>query len=1482
MKTDCRTTIYFRLLIAPILLAILPFVLTAQLNADFSANKTGGCSPLAVSFINQTTGASANAVYTWNFDNGNTAGILSPGAIFKDERTYNVTLTVKDGSISSNKTKQITVYAKPVVDFTASSVKGCLPVQVDFTANASAGSASINGYTWDFGDGNILQQFGASQSHVYTVPQDATVSLTVSNNFGCTKTIVKDRLIKILPSIKAQFSASQTVLCSVTDAVQFSNASRGPGTLSYLWDFGDGTTSTLVAPSHVFNLKGIYTVKLTVISSEGCSASSIQNGFINVASFSTDFNVPALICNSNNYVSINSTSSPTPTSSLWSIDGVNQYNNYGNLSANFPLSGTYNIKLVNYFGTCKDSISKIVAVKQSPDPKGFNSVIKGECGAPVMVDFKDTAAGNIKWEWNFQRYYYYDSVFSRLQAPSFNYLSDGSFQVRLKVENAEGCVAFTEKTVNITRPYVYINAEGNLSNCGPVELKFKASISPATDSIVTYNWNFGDSSISTEIQPTYKFTKPGNYSVTLSYKTNNGCTGLVSHGNVTVYPKPKADFTVSATNVCGQTPVLLTALQQTGNFYYIWDLGDGTMQNLYASNYIYHQYRQDSTYSIRLIVSNFGLCADTLIKTNLIKVSPPFPKITGQTNTCDGNRGIVTFTQASVKSNQLTWDFGDGTTLQTDSTQKTVEHQYTQSKQYPVKLTAVNGTCSVGDSIYTAVHLKQSPVLKLDKTEVCTGDIVTVRMTNYDRNPLVDLITQNFSFNYYYGDNTPFNGTVRDDSYYYLWSNEYLGNISNFDKAKSEIRMITRSRFFNCLDTTNFVPLKVKGSEAGFQIITDNICFKSPVILKDTSKSNSKILSWQWNFGDGNSQTVNQSGTVSHRYASPGQYYVSLTITDSSGCSSNSTASAQSRYVNVNGPKAAFNPSSNNTFITLPVYFYNYTNNYNSYNTQYTWLFGDGTSSTNYNPSHAYPVPGKYTVLLIAKNPATNCTDSTSQQITVNNFNPAFAISTSFLTAGNCPPVLARFSNNSINYTSVKWDFGDGVTADNINYPAHVYEKPGKYFIKLYVYGPGGLTGTYLDSVVIKYATASLKVDKKLGCIGLISTLVGSTNNATSFIWDFGDGSLVNSKDTSASHQYNTPGSYAASLMLSDSNGCNTFTSLSELIIIRSNPVVAISPAAPILCRGKSITITASGGSSYAWTPVKGLSSSLVAAPGASPDSTTRYYVTVKDDIGCTNKDSVLVTVIQKNKIKLSVDTAICFGRSTPLKASGADRYKWIFNINALSDVNIPNPVATPLKNTTFTVTGSDRYQCFSDTASIVVLVLPLPIVNISPVPEVLLGNPVQLSATNSTDVVQWTWSPIEYLSCTSCASPISTPLAAITYQLVVKNNVGCTDTAQVSLKLQCEESRVFIPSAFSPNNDGNNDRFSIKGISIVRHMIIFNRWGKLVYERNNYIASNGTNGWDGTFKGEPMPAGAYTYFTEMECPAGGIFVRKGSVMLLR
>jgi gliding motility-associated-like protein len=103
-----------------------------------------------------------------------------------------------------------------------------------------------------------------------------------------------------------------------------------------------------------------------------------------------------------------------------------------------------------------------------------------------------------------------------------------------------------------------------------------------------------------------------------------------------------------------------------------------------------------------------------------------------------------------------------------------------------------------------------------------------------------------------------------------------------------------------------------------------------------------------------------------------------------------------------------------------------------------------------------------------------------------------------------------------------------------------------------------------------------------------------------------------------------------------------------------------------------------------------------------------------------------------------------------------------------------------------------------------------------------------------------------------------------------------------VLVKMLCAESRVAIPNAFAPNGNGKNDVFIIKGISVVKHLMIFNRWGQKVFERKNFIASDRSMCWDGTFNGYPAAEGTYVYFAEMQCPSGGTFSRKGTVVLVR
>ena len=1446
----------------------------AQLTANFTLDKSGGCSPVAVSFTNTSTGVSAKAIYSWDLGNGNTSASPNAGAVYKDEQTYTITLTVQDGSQTSVRKQNITVYSKPQInDVTVSPIKGCLPLNAGFTASATAGSGSISGYFWDFGDGNTVQGYSASQQHVYTVQQKATVSLTVVNNFGCTSTFQKKDIIEIVPAIGAAFNASQTILCRETDAVQFTNNSFGPGTLSYAWDFGDGTTSTSKAPSHAFNKKGIYTVKLTTTSSEGCIANNTQAGYINVASFSSDFNVPSLICK-NSYINIIGSSNPYPSTSFWEVDGTPVYYNSNYLSYAFNTPGNHTVKVKNVFGTCPDSAIKTVSVKDIPYPNGFLDTIMGKCGAPVPVHFKDTTAGAVRWQWNFNSNYY-GNIESTTQAPSYNYSSDGGYYTYLTVFNADGCSASTSKYIGITRPHAYVTATGNAISCGPVKLQFSVS---SADAIASYQWNFGDgTSTTTDQQPEHLFSNPGFYSVSFTYTTIGGCTETVSYGVVRVYAKPSAEFTAPV-SVCGNTPVSFVASQPQPDMSYYWSFGDGSTDYGYNNGGTTHQYAYDSTYPVTLVVVNPGGCRDTVLKKDYIKVLPPFPKLESITNTCDGSRGFVVFTQSSKKAETISWDFGDGSPAVV-SNQSTVNHTYSKTGTYTATITVTNGQCTLRDARSVLVLLKQKPVFTADRTDICAGENFGYQLNNIEANPYQLSYQDSYYFvKWQYDDGTNFKGNY-SNTYYNYWKTSASGTASSFTNTPASIRVIFRSDGFGCEDTSNFVAIKFKGAVAGFKVLVDKQCWRDPVIFLDTSKATgtSKIVNWNWNFGDGTSQSSSQGGTVSHQYSNPGSYNVSLTITDAGGCVNTISAS---KYIEVNGPKAAFSPSTFNTTITLPVYFYNNTNNFNSSNTSYQWDFGDGSTSTDYYATHAYTVPGSYTVRLIAVNTITLCGDTAYQQIKVLNFTPAFSFSSSII-AGKCPPALVRFANNSYNYTRVTWDFGDGISADNLNYPSHVYEKPGRYIVKLFVFGPSGLTATYTDSVIIKQPAGVLYTDTTELCVDGKANFTAAVTNTKSYLWDFGDG-VLSASDSLASHTYHTAGNYTPSVMVTDANGCAALEPLGTPIHVHANPAIKFSPAQPVVCKGSGLQLTASGGSVYQWTPSTSLSDAAIAAPIASPENNTTYTVLVSDNIGCKASADLNVTVAQPFHIKASNDAKLCIGSSMFLSVNGASSYKWINNTGGLSSTQSSNPVAMPVTDALYTVVGLDQYNCFTDTAQINIHVVPLPVVNAGADQEVQLATPVQLSASTDNDVVQWAWSPAKYLNCTNCPSPVSIPLAQTSYVLTVTNKNGCSASDTVIIKVQCEESTIRIPNAFTPNNDNNNDRFIIRGISLVKHLVIFDRWGEKVFERSNFIAGDQSSCWDGTYRNNPAPAGSYVYYAEMQCPAGGIITRKGSVVLIR
>src|SRR5690349_14269275 len=215
-------------------LAVLTLSAQAQtIRADFTVDKAGGCSPLSVVFTNISSGASPNATYQWDLGNGNTSTLKNAGAVYYEEKAYAVTLTVKDGSQSSTLTRTITVYKKPIPDFSFSPNNGCMPMTVNFTGSSLPGDGGIATYHWDFGDGSTQSNYTPAANHLYNFKQIASVSLTAVSNNGCAGSVTKSNIITVKDPLLPGFNADQTILCNAPGTVTFNNTTTGPGTLTY-------------------------------------------------------------------------------------------------------------------------------------------------------------------------------------------------------------------------------------------------------------------------------------------------------------------------------------------------------------------------------------------------------------------------------------------------------------------------------------------------------------------------------------------------------------------------------------------------------------------------------------------------------------------------------------------------------------------------------------------------------------------------------------------------------------------------------------------------------------------------------------------------------------------------------------------------------------------------------------------------------------------------------------------------------------------------------------------------------------------------------------------------------------------------------------------------------------------------------------------------------------------------------------------------
>ena len=307
--------------------------------AQFSASTTSGTAPLAMNFLNTSTGTIST--YAWTFGDGGTSSAQGPAHMYSSAGVYSVGLTVTGPGGSNTKTNSnyITVLASPLVaSFSASTTSGNAPLTVNFT---STSTGTISTYAWTFGDGGTSNV--QNPSHVYSAAGVYTVGLTVTGPAG-SNTKTNSSYINVSTTAPVAGLSATPTSGTVPLTVNFTSTSTGTiGT--YAWNFGDGGTSNLQNPSHVYAAAGAYTVSLTV-TGPGGSNTKTNSSYINVSTTAPVAGFSATPTSGTVPLTANftSTSSGSITAYAWNF-GDGGTSNLKNPSHMYAAAGAYAVSL---------------------------------------------------------------------------------------------------------------------------------------------------------------------------------------------------------------------------------------------------------------------------------------------------------------------------------------------------------------------------------------------------------------------------------------------------------------------------------------------------------------------------------------------------------------------------------------------------------------------------------------------------------------------------------------------------------------------------------------------------------------------------------------------------------------------------------------------------------------------------------------------------------------------------------------------------------------------------------------------------------------------------------------------------------------------------------------------------------------------------------------------------------------------------------
>ena len=889
-----------------------------------------------------------------------------------------------------------------------------------------------NNYLWNFGDG--IYSTEENPSHFYTVEGEYLITLTVTNGCGSSSEQKTIYITKETSVCEAKF-----IYTTLGQTVTFQNKSLG-NISSYYWELGDGKVSKLPNPTNTYPADGIYMVSLTIYDSVNNCTNQIQKQIL-VGTVGCAANFNYTVNNVSRTVSFNNLSSGNITEYYWNF-GDGDFSTSASPLHTYSVDGNYTVCLVTYDeGTqCMSEICKLITVGTPEIFADFSYYIDP---TNSKVNLRDISTGNItNWYWDFG-----DGTWDTIPEPQHTYAESGEYNVCLSVfNNLTGYFTSVCKTIIVVADTSSTATKANFTYfVNPTTRKIDFT-DQSTGEITNWYWTFGDGTYESGENVSHTYLTAGLYNVCLIvYNSNTGerseICKIIQVGIIDC--NINADFSYYINPTLKQVSF---SNKTTGTAHkWFWDFGNGKTS---TSKNPVHTYTSAGFYLVSLAVRDtINGCNDYYA--DFIQVGTADCKADFNFTITDITNNSVKFTDKSIGNiENYFWYFNDGYY----STEKDPLHSFGSGGLYSVSLTVADNSGLCFD-----YRVKDVQVGTIDCNADFTYYIDSTTNTAYFTNEVLGTST---SIYWLFGDGSYFVGS--NPTHNYVAPGYYNVSLNTFNSGNG------------CMDYDEKVVLI---GSPGDDVEADFI-YQADFSTKEVTfinKSQGENLNFLWDFGDGTTSTLENPVIT---YLEGGYKFVCLTVTNSLTDAQKITCKlVQVSDDNATNCLAKFNYDVDSTNLTVQFA----DKSYGTPN-QFTWSFGDGTSSTTQNPLKVYSEPGYYMVVLSAKNTGTGCVSTEYNVLNVGaGSNGIQAMFTYFVDTtskgkpGGKPVDIIGVGHGG--GSNLSWSYGDkkvesGKVTESTLRPTHIYENPGIYNCCLTIEDLIiNQSDTYCNNIMIPYET---------------------------------------------------------------------------------------------------------------------------------------------------------------------------------------------------------------------------------------------------------------------------------------------------------------------------------------------------------------------------------------------------------------------------